>query len=235
MPSERRYAIEDEQSGPAGKYGLVLDEVGSDCDVLELGCYDGSFSRHLATRGNRVVGVDYDADAVLKATEFCSSAYRFDLNEAGQLFDGPLQGRRFDRVLMMDVLEHLVTPENLLRHVRSHLAPAGFVIVTLPNIAFWGIRKMLLSGVFKYGDVGILDRTHFRFYTFQTARELLEEAAYHIEDWKPLSYQAPLLGRLGLRNSRLTRDAVAVLERQLASRYPNFYCMQFYFKLTSAQ
>ncbi|WP_052263354.1 class I SAM-dependent methyltransferase [Geobacter pickeringii] len=235
MPSEPRYLIEDEESALSDKYRLVLDEVGSDCDVLELGCYDGSFSRYLSARQNRVIGVDYDADAVLKAADVCTAAYRFDLNKPGELFNGPLQGRCFDRVLMMDVLEHLVAPENLLKHVLSRLKPEGFVIVTLPNIAFWGIRKMLLNGVFRYGDVGILDRSHFRFYTFQTARELLEGTAYHIEQWKPLSYQAPLVGRLGLRNFSLTGAVVNSWEHKLAVRYPNFYCMQFYFKLTPAR
>jgi hypothetical protein len=104
--------------------------------------------------------------------------------------------------------------------------------VTIPNIAFWGIRKMLLRGAFTYGDVGILDRSHLRFYTFASAREFLEVAGFRIERWEPLSFQAPLVGRMGFRCLRLTRSITERFEGFLARRFPNFYCMQFYFKLS---
>jgi 2-polyprenyl-3-methyl-5-hydroxy-6-metoxy-1,4-benzoquinol methylase len=234
LPSEPRYVVEENEDELADKYRLVLEEVGSNRDVLELGCYDGSFSRHLVARQNRVVGVDYVAAAVQQAASVCAAAYQCDLNEPEELFSGPLKGRRFAMILLMDVLEHIVFPEHLLAHLSAHLEPGGTVIVTLPNIAFWGIRKMLLQGNFNYGDVGILDRSHLRFYTFATACEFLEGAGFRIERWEPLSYQAPLVGRLRLRCSRLTRPWVRRFEGFLARSFPNFYCMQFYFRLTPA-
>ena len=230
--SEPRYIVAKQEKELSEKYRLVLEEVGAGRDVLELGCYDGSFSRHLVARRNRVVGVDNDVAAIQKAAAVCAEAYRCDLNDPEGLFSGPLRGRRFSRILLMDVLEHLVSPERLMARLTTHLEPGGAVIVTLPNIAFWGIRKMLFRGAFIYRDVGILDRGLLRFFTYETARSFLEGAGWRIERWEPLSYQAPLVGRLGLRGCSLTRAGIRRLEAFVARRYPNFYCMQFYFRLT---
>ena len=232
--SEPRYVVEEHENELAEKYRMVLEDVGSEKDVLELGCYDGSFSRHLVARQNRVVGVDYLAEAVKQAVAICTEAYQCDLNNPEVLLTGALQGRRFDRILLMDVLEHLISPDHLLKRLSVYLKPGGSIIVTLPNIAFWGIRKMILQGNFTYGDIGILDRSHLRFYTFSTAGTFLEEAGFRIDRWEPLSYMAPLVGRLGFRKFTVTRNGTKRFEDFLARRYPNFYCMQFYFRLTPA-
>ena len=41
---------------------------------------------------------------------------------------------------------------------------------------------MLLHGSFQYGETGLLDRTHMRFFTLQTIRELLHDAGLVVVD-----------------------------------------------------
>jgi hypothetical protein len=50
----------------------------------------------------------------------------------------------------------------------------------VPNVANITVRLALLFGRFNYMERGILDRTHLRFFTHKTARELLEHAGYAI-------------------------------------------------------
>jgi 2-polyprenyl-3-methyl-5-hydroxy-6-metoxy-1,4-benzoquinol methylase len=226
---EQHYTVDLNANLLPDKYRLVLDSVGRLHRVLELGCYNGFFSRKLVENNNIVYGVDFDKEALCEAAKICECTLLCDLDQPECLFELP--GRPFDVILMMDVIEHLKRPESLLRVARKLLSPSGVAIVTLPNIAFWGIRKLLLLGRFEYKDFGILDRTHLHFYTFSTARQLLEGEGYKLIRWEPLSYITPVVGRLGLRRVPSVKGILKRVEHKLAQRNPNFFCMQFFFLL----
>ena len=85
---------------------------------------------------------------------------------------------RFDVVLMLDVLEHLPDPAAVLRGVGSVLASGGWGVISLPNVAHVSVRLSLLSGRFAYSDVGLLDRTHLRFFDRAGVDQLLHEAGW---------------------------------------------------------
>jgi 2-polyprenyl-3-methyl-5-hydroxy-6-metoxy-1,4-benzoquinol methylase len=87
-------------------------------------------------------------------------------------------------VLLLDVLEHLRHPEQILNDCRPFLKPNGHLIVSVPNIANISVRLMLLFGMFHYTERGILDKTHVRFFTRKTARQFLETNGYRIVSQK---------------------------------------------------
>jgi SAM-dependent methyltransferase len=91
-----------------------------------------------------------------------------------------LRGKQFDKVLLQDVLEHLRFPERLLNDCHSVLKPKGLLLVSVPNVANITVRLSLLFGNWNYTERGILDKTHYRFYTHRTARQLLENCEYHV-------------------------------------------------------
>ena len=157
---------------------IAIEMTGSGNDTLDVGCGEGHFAEKIAARDNRVTGVDYlDSPSQLAALE---AYHQTDLRLDPVGWIGQLKGRRFDRVLLLDVLEHLTEPERLLQGVREALQPHGQVIVSLPNVANVSVRLLLLLGRFDYTERGILDRTHLRFYTRKTARRLLREASFEI-------------------------------------------------------
>ena len=45
------------------------------------------------------------------------------------------------------------------------LAPGGYVVLSVPNVAHADVALALLDGRFRYTDTGLLDRTHLRFFT----------------------------------------------------------------------
>jgi SAM-dependent methyltransferase len=72
-------------------------------------------------------------------------------------------GGKFDLVLCLDVLEHLVDPWAMVdRLVRQQLVPGGTIIVSVPNIRhFKVLLPLVFQGRWDYTDAGHLDRTHF--------------------------------------------------------------------------
>jgi hypothetical protein len=54
-------------------------------------------------------------------------------------------------------------------------------VISLPNVAHVSVRVPLLFGRFRYTGSGILDRTHCRLFTFETARELVLSSGLRVE------------------------------------------------------
>lgn len=154
--------------------------VGANQDVLDIGAGEGFFAAELAQNGNRITGIDNRLRPV--ETDRFDQYFTADLEEGIDPVIQKLDGRRFDRVLLLDVLEHLRRPEQILQQSHEVLKREGQLIVSLPNIANIFVRLMLLFGRFDYAERGLLDRTHLRFFTRKTARHLLESNGYKIID-----------------------------------------------------
>ena len=159
-------------------HDYVRSLVGSNQEVLDIGCGEGDFAAALKENGNRVTGVDLlPQPGNAAAFEQFFSA---DLDDGISAVVNALGGKRFDRVLLLDILEHLRSPDRILTQCRALLNTNGQLIVSLPNIANITIRLMLLFGRFDYTERGILDRTHLRFFTRKTARRFLRENGYEL-------------------------------------------------------
>ena len=129
MPEFYNLAIHMEQR-------LALDpwlKVGVGTRVLDVGCGVGRWSRLLAARGAHVTGVDLSptmiAQARQRATrEGVADRCRFQVQDVSSLD----VGERFDLVLGVTVLQHILDPNalrNALAAMRAHLAPGGRMIL----------------------------------------------------------------------------------------------------------
>lgn len=182
-PRAKRYPAPEEGPGgefkPGSSQALIVGMVGYGKRVLEFGCAAGYTARQLSARGNRVTGVDADADALAEAGRSCEETILadLDLRPLGEI----LGDRRFDVVVFGDVLEHLRDPLRVLRESRSFLSEDGFAVVSIPNVAHGNVRLSLLRGSFDYAPVGLLDNSHLRFFTLRSVRELCTRAGYRIE------------------------------------------------------
>ena len=87
----------------------------------------------------------------------------------------------YDAIVLADVVEHLRHPEEALRTLVPKLRSGGRIVLSVPNVAHWSVRLGLLRGRFRYEDVGLLDRTHLRFFTRETLLELLDDAGLRLE------------------------------------------------------
>ncbi len=151
--------------------------VGTGQRVLEIGCSDGAFGRELAGAGNTIVGVDCQPNVPGDAAY--DNVIQADLERGLDLLSR-VAGDQFDRILLLDGLEHLREPANLLEDCRRLLAARGRLILSVPNAVNFTVRLMVLFGAFRYADRGIMDWSHLRFFTRTTIRTLLGEYGYRI-------------------------------------------------------
>jgi SAM-dependent methyltransferase len=173
----RMAQVEDDHWWFSGRR-LVIDSMlakaglPSDAAIFEAGCGTGGNLRMLARRGS-VSAMDFDEQA-------CQFAQARGVGEVarGQLPDQiPFGDRRFDLVLMIDVLEHLDDDGAALRALRERVKPNGTLLLTVP--AF----QMLWSP----HDVS---HHHRRRYRAGQLRKVVSEAGY---DVRYLSYYNFLL------------------------------------------
>lgn len=158
----------------------VVRMVGHNKKVLELGAGPGSITKHLKNTGQcAITAVEYDGSALPWLRPYCDSVHQLDLNQRNwstALDDnGP-----FDVIVAADVLEHLYSPSAVLEQMRLLLAPEGCIIVSLPHISHAAVMATMLNENFRYGDWGLLDRTHIRFFGLTNIQDLFAQAGLKI-------------------------------------------------------
>jgi glycosyltransferase involved in cell wall biosynthesis len=184
----------------ASSHSAALEHVQGTPRVLDVGCAGGYLGAELRRRGCRVTGVDlFPLSAGVELDAF----HLHDLN-AGPL---PVKLEDYDLMVMLDVIEHLLVPENFVDQLRESAAyaPNLKLVITTGNVAFIVTRLMLLLGQLNYGKRGILDMTHTRLFTFGTLRRLFEQAGFDVLEERGIPAPFPLalgnrhLGRLLLK------------------------------------
>lgn len=157
----------------------IIKLIGPNLKVLELGSASGYMTQRLNESGCEVDIVEIDNEDAKKASKYAHKIYIGNLEDSSFLSS---IGGEFDVILAADVLEHISYPEVVLKKLRKNLKKDGRLIISLPNIACWPIRKdLFLKGKFEYTDTGILDRTHLRFFTYQTIIKFLEQSDYKLD------------------------------------------------------
>lgn len=167
----------DPESDTAAAHVLKL--VGCDKDVLEIGAGPGSIARPLVVRNHcRVTALEADPKCIPILGRHCDKAILGDLNEAG--WSNAFGGRKFDVVVIADVLEHLTDPWTTLREAATCLKPSGFVVSSIPNANHAAMIASLLNDNVDYRDWGLLDRTHIRFFGVKNIQEAFRQAGLKI-------------------------------------------------------
>ena len=156
--------------------------------VLEIGCGSGATLGWLrqSQRTSHTVGVEIAEAAANDAKANVDKVYCLDFEH----IELPAQNADFDVILCLDVLEHMVNPWGAVdRLVSRYLKRGGVLIVSLPNVRHYSVvLPLLFKGRWDYEDAGLLDRTHLRFFTRDSALGLLRHpqlASVRDKDAKP--------------------------------------------------
>ena len=145
--------------------------------ILDVGCGEGILGKRLLEKGvKEVVGVEIEQAVCEKARENLSRVICGDIEE----IDLPFEEGYFDCIVFADILEHLKDPLSVIKKLKKHLKDSGVVVASIPNVRYYQVINMLVDGYWTYGDYGILDRTHLRFFTKKEILALFKNAGFEI-------------------------------------------------------
>lgn len=167
--------------------------------LLDVGCGRGAFGEAVKSRMQvDVTGVEVDPAAASIAAARCDDVVN------GRYPDDLPTGRRFDCIVFNDILEHLVDPWEALKATRAALAPGGVVIASIPNMRYWPVFwRLVIRAEWRYVSDGVLDRTHLRFFTEGSVREMFHESGFVVNRLEPINLVE--LDRLEKRSRRVLK------------------------------
>jgi SAM-dependent methyltransferase len=145
--------------------------------VLDVGCGAGALAPGLRAAGaTEVVGVEIVPEAAAGAAELMDRVVVGAVEDALDELEGA-----FDTTLCLDVLEHLVSPGDVLNRLRALAAPGGTLQVSIPNARHYSlVRDLVLRGTFGYSDHGHRDDTHLRWFTRRDIVALIERMGWEV-------------------------------------------------------
>jgi SAM-dependent methyltransferase len=111
------------------RFAWVVGQCAGSSRVLEIGCGDAALLARVARAGVEVTGIDSDETAlVLARQEFARAGLR------GEFHDelGAVKGRRFDAIILAEVIEHVDDAEALLARIVDLLSEDGRLVLTTP-------------------------------------------------------------------------------------------------------
>lgn len=163
---------------------LAIGRIAPNARVLDIGCAGGYVGAELRKKGCKVTGMDaYPLGEGVTLDDFRLA----DINRC-ELPDGV----DFDYFMMLDVIEHLYSPEEFMERLKkaTRFSPDLRIVVSTGNVAFFTQRLMLIMGQFNYGSRGILDKTHKRLFTYSSIRRLFHQAGFDLieEDGIPAPF-----------------------------------------------
>ena len=109
---------------------------------VDIGCGDGFNTLIIGQKlqCQEVHGVDIDEDRILSASKRGIITIKADINRERL----PLAENSADIVTALEVIEHLVNPDNMLQEIYRILKPGRYLVITTPNLASYINRARLL-------------------------------------------------------------------------------------------
>lgn len=219
----------DFSSGLANEHKDVARLLAPKSTILEVGSHTGYFSELLRDQGHDIVGVELDKEAAEQARAIGFEVITGNIEAPDVLQQVTSLGIQFDYILLMNVLEHLAYPENVLKNLHGVLKPKGKVIVSGPNIACWPMRRNLVLGKWNYEEYGIMDKTHLRFFTLATWVKLFESSGYRVLSTHS-SYFAPLPAERFIARI-VGRGSYERIHHFMANRFQKLFAVVFTFEM----
>jgi SAM-dependent methyltransferase len=196
--------VEDPVIHGMRKYLEVLERaLGGPGRLLDIGAGTGIFMHLARERGWTPEGVDICPLTADKA----ESEFGLKIT-VGPFEQHDFDGRRFDAVTMLDVLEHVVDPLTSLRRVQALLRPGGAVYIAVPNQRC--LLTMLVGAYAKAGGpkanellLRLYVPPHLHYFTPTTLRRLIAAAGLRAVGMRQGSvylgrYRMPLAMRIPL-------------------------------------
>ena len=101
-------------------------------DILDLGCGGGLTCEPLARLGASVTGVDFVEENIKVAKNHASQS-NLNISYFHNDIDSILIKKKYDLILILEVLEHLDNWESLIKKIKKNLKPKGKIVFSTIN------------------------------------------------------------------------------------------------------
>jgi HAD superfamily hydrolase (TIGR01549 family) len=147
--------------------------------ILDVGAGIGAFCLEAKRAGFEVEGVEPSAWAIVEGRK-----RGITLHE-GYFPHPDLEGRKFDVVALLDVIEHVSKPIELLKACHRCLAPGGLLVLVTPDVGSLTARTMGHRWWhFRFAHIGYFSRA--------TLKAALGTAGFVLETREPYTWWFPL-------------------------------------------
>ncbi len=176
MISDHTYERPRLDKGQVNSLSIILEHIPEDATVLDVGSATGRLGEYLAAHTLcKVDAIEANPLSAEAARQHYRNLYIIDLDDVSGI---DAISEHYDVIVIADVLEHLRNPDAVLSRLRDKLTEHGRVLISLPNIAHISVVLQLLQGRFEYREDGLLDKTHLRFFTIDSAFKFVREAGF---------------------------------------------------------
>ena len=147
--------------------------------VLEIGCGEGYFRDNLSLE-HEYWGVEPTAEIANRAMERLDKVLIGTYEEVAD----HIPSGYFDLVICNDVIEHMTDHDQFLQAIKSKMKAGGCLVASIPNVRhILNLFEVLVKKDWEYKNEGILDRTHFRFFTKKSLQRIIAVNGYRTEQF----------------------------------------------------
>lgn len=151
----------------------VLESIGREATIFELGCGNGANAGYLASKGYTICGVDPSESGIAIAKQNFPDCQL----ELGSTEDNLAKWfGQFDVVLSLEVIEHVYSPKQYVEVVRALLKPGGVAIISTPYHSY--LKNLALTGKMDEHFTALWEGGHIKFWSAKTLGLLFEGVGF---------------------------------------------------------
>lgn len=174
MQERRIYdRIADSEAGDS--LGKIFRRISRPSRILDVGVGCGALGQMVQMRGvGTIDGIDFDRLMLERARPYYQDLFEADIDAVDPCL--VVGARRYDVIVVADVIEHLRFPSRAVKLLSKLLLDGGKMLFSVPNVTYLGVLCELASGKFCYRNEGLLDKTHLRFFSHDSLHEMIADA-----------------------------------------------------------
>lgn len=159
-------------------------------NIVEIGAKDGALARAYKAQNPqcRYVSVAIDPSNTSLEKGARDEVRVEDVNALSDEFFSGFENA--DCWVLDQLLERMPNPGLMLANIRKVIGADGCVVAVIPNAQHWTIQAKLCIGDFRYEDVGLLHKSHLRWFTRATILELFQRAGFQVVQGYPVIHSS---------------------------------------------
>ena len=170
----------------------------NDTDILDVGCSSGYLDSLIKKKyPANITGIEINKQDATIAKKYVDKIFNIDIenNNLSQI------NQKFDVIILADILEHLKNPDETLHRISLFLKPHGRIIASIPNFLHYSVKIKILTNNWGYENYGLLDKTHLKFFSFNTIKKTFQSSSLFINQ---VDYVVSDINNHGLQTELLT-------------------------------